>query len=47
MFSDDGAFTELSTLNYGRLSYQLERYDEAIKAYETLSKIAILDNNKN
>ncbi len=46
MFSEDGAFTELSTLNYGKISYQLERYDEAIKAYETLSKIAILDNNK-
>ena len=41
----DGAFSEIATLNYGKLSYQLERYKEAIKAYETLSRIAKLDNN--
>ncbi len=46
MMSGEGAFSEIATLNYGKLSYQLERYGEAIKAYETLGKIAILDNNK-
>lgn len=46
MMSGEGAFSEIATMNYGKLSYQLERYQEAIKAYETLSRIAILDNNK-
>lgn len=46
MQAGDGAFSEIATLNYGQLSYRLERYEEAIQAYETLSHIAKLDNNK-
>lgn len=46
MMSGEGAFSEIATLNYGRLTYQLEKYSEAIKAFETLSRIAVLDNNK-
>lgn len=47
MSEEDGAFREIATLNYGRLNYQLQQFDEAIKAYETLTKIAKLENNKN
>ncbi len=46
METQDGAFSEIATLNYGRLSYTLERYVEAVDAFETLSKIAQLENNK-
>ncbi len=46
MESGEGAFSEISTLNYGRISYSMERYDQAAKAYETLYKIALLGNNK-
>jgi TolA-binding protein len=41
-----GAFSEIATLNYGKLSYRLERYQEASEAFETLEKIAQLGNNK-
>lgn len=46
METRDGAFSEIATLNYGRLSFALEKYQEAVNAYETLSKIAQLENNK-
>lgn len=46
MESGIGAFSEIATLNYGKLSYQLERYKEAADAFETLDKIAQLENNK-
>lgn len=46
MMSGEGAFSEIATLHYGRLTYQLEKYREAIKAYETLGRIAVLENNK-
>ena len=46
MVNGEGAFSELATLNYAKISYNLQRYPEAIKAYETLNQIAILDNNK-
>ncbi len=46
METQDGAFSEISTLNYGRLCYSLEKYEEAVNAYETLSQIAQLENNK-
>ncbi len=46
MESGEGAFSEISTLNYGNISYNLQRYTEAAKAYETLYKIAKLGNNK-
>ena len=46
MESGAGAFSEIATLNYGRLSYSLERFQEAVNAYETLDKIAQLENNR-
>lgn len=46
MESGDGAFTEIATLNYGKLSYQLQKYSEAAKAYHSLEQIAKLGNNK-
>lgn len=42
----DGSFAELATLNYARLCYDMEKYAEAVLAYETLSRIARLDNNR-
>lgn len=42
----DGSFTELATLHYAQLSYQIENYKQAYKAYSSLSLIAVLDNNK-
>ena len=42
----EGSFTELATLNYARISYQIENYRQANKAYSTLSRIAQLENNK-
>lgn len=47
MLKGEGAFSELATLKYGEISYSLEKYDEAVKAFETLGQIAKLDNNKN
>ncbi|MCK9304964.1 MAG: tetratricopeptide repeat protein, partial [Bacteroidales bacterium] len=41
-----GSFSELATLNYARISYSLQDYQEALKGYSTLSMIAALDNNK-
>jgi len=41
----EGSFTELATLNYARISYNLENFRQALKAYSSLSLIAKLDNN--
>lgn len=46
MHGNQEAFAEIATLNYGKLSYQLQRYDEALRAYESLEQIARLGNNK-
>ncbi|MFA6335251.1 MAG: tetratricopeptide repeat protein [Bacteroidales bacterium] len=46
MEKGEGSFSELATLNYARISYQLENYQQALKGYSTLSMIAALDNNK-
>lgn len=46
MMIGEGAFVELSTLNFAKLSYRLQRWQDAIDAYESLSSIAQLDNNK-
>ncbi len=45
METGEGSFTELATLNYARISYNLENYRQAVKAYSSLSLIAKLDNN--
>lgn len=41
----EGSFTELATLNYARISYSLENYRQAIKAYSSLTRVARLQNN--
>ncbi len=46
MESGEGAFTEIATLNYAKLSYQLQKYAEAANAFQALEQIAILGNNK-
>jgi len=45
MEHSEGSFAELATLNYAKISYQLEKYDDAAKAYSSLSRIAKLENN--
>lgn len=40
------SFTELATLNYARVSYQLQNYQHAANAYSTLTRIAKLENNR-
>lgn len=40
------AFSEIATLNYAKLSYQLQRYEEAARGYESLEQIARLGNNR-
>ena len=45
MEKSEGAFVELATLSYAKISYQLEKYEEAAKAYSSLSRIAKLENN--
>lgn len=46
MEEGEGAFSELATLNYSELSYRLQKYEQALKGYETLQQIAKLENNK-
>ena len=45
MEQGEGSFAELATLNYAKISYQLEKYDQAAKAYSSLGRIAKLENN--
>ncbi len=42
----EGSFVELSMLNFSRLSYQLERWEDAFGGYSSLYSAALLDNNK-
>lgn len=46
MDKGEGAFVELSTLHYARICYEMEKYDLAASAYESLYGIARLDNNR-
>ena len=41
------AFSEIATLNYAKLAYQLQKYEDAVMAYGTLEQIAQLGNNRN
>ena len=43
--SGEGSFVELSMLNFSRLSYTLERWDDAYGGYASLYETAKLDNN--
>lgn len=45
MATGEGSFTELATLNYARISYEIENYSSAAKAYSSLKRIARLENN--
>ena len=42
----EGSFVELSMLNFSRLSYQLERWEEAYGGYSSLYSAALLENNR-
>ncbi|HIZ87240.1 MAG TPA: tetratricopeptide repeat protein [Candidatus Coprenecus pullistercoris] len=46
MDKGQGAFVELSTLQYARISYELEKYGKAASSYERLLSIAVIDNNR-
>ena len=46
MMVEDGAFTELSALNYARLSYGMEHYEDAYSGYQRLNEVAKMDSNK-
>ncbi len=41
-----GSFSELATLHYATLQYQMEKYADAADAYLSLNQIAQLENNK-
>lgn len=42
----EGSFVELSMLNFSRLSYQLERWEDAYGGYSSLFSSALIENNK-
>ncbi|MCL1974268.1 MAG: tetratricopeptide repeat protein [Bacteroidetes bacterium] len=46
MRNGSGSFAEQAILQYARISYRLEKFEEARKGYETLSEIALLEKNK-
>ena len=46
MDKGEGSFVELSTLHYAGICYELERYDQAVSAYESLYAVAKLENNR-
>ncbi|EKD31153.1 MAG: hypothetical protein ACD_77C00384G0003 [uncultured bacterium] len=46
MESGEGSFLELATLNYSKISYNLENYKQALEGYSSLMLIARLDNNR-
>ena len=41
-----GSFRELAVLNYARISYDLQRYEDALGGYVTLRESAVLGNNR-
>ena len=46
MSTGEGAFVELATLYYGKIELDLEIYDKAAYAFESLETIAKFENNK-
>lgn len=46
MQTGEGSFPEISTLNYAEISYQLNKFETALNAYESLLQIAKLENNR-
>ena len=41
-----GSFVELSMLNYAKISYDLERWDDAFAGYSSLYSSAVMESNK-
>ena len=41
-----GSFRELAVLNYARISYDLQRYEDALGGYASLKESAVLENNR-
>ncbi len=46
MNTGEGAFVELATLYYGQVQLELEEYEKAAYAFESLETISKLENNK-
>lgn len=46
MDAGDGSYSELACLNFARLSYDLQRYEDAYNAYVSLSDMASIENNR-
>ncbi len=46
MQKGDGSFVELSTMRYALISYNLQKFEEAYRAYSKLLAIARFDENK-
>lgn len=46
MSTGEGAFAELATLYYGKTELELEHFEKAAQAFESLGEIAQLENNK-
>lgn len=46
MDAGDGSYSELACLNFARLSYDLQRYEDAYNAYVSLSDMAAIENNR-
>lgn len=44
--SGSGSFRELALLNYSNISYDLQRYEDALGGYESLRNSALLENNR-
>lgn len=42
----DGSFKEIAMLEFSRLSYDLQRYEDALSGYTSLRKSALLDDNR-
>lgn len=42
----EGSFVELSMLNFSKISYDLEKWDDAFGGYSSLYESAVLENNK-
>ena len=42
----EGSFVELSMLNFSKISYDLERWNDAFGGYASLYEAALLENNK-
>ncbi|MCQ2143591.1 MAG: tetratricopeptide repeat protein [Bacteroidales bacterium] len=44
--ADGGSYTELAVLNFAKLSYELQKYDDAYGAYKRLGDTAVIEINR-